>query len=75
MTYASPPFKSPLRNFGEVDMFIDVAERGGGGGGGGGVAGAGALLLWPELWTWVRTSHANYFYSCIVFIAGLSLSH
>lgn len=24
MTYSSPPFKSPLRNFGAVDMFIDV---------------------------------------------------
>lgn len=23
MTYSSPPFKSPLRNFGAVDMFID----------------------------------------------------
>lgn len=34
MTYASPPFKSPLRNFGAVDMFIDVCVWGGGGGGG-----------------------------------------
>lgn len=24
MTYSSPPFKSPLRNFGAFDMFIDV---------------------------------------------------
>lgn len=31
MTYSSPPFKSPLRNFGAVDMFIDVAGPGGGG--------------------------------------------
>lgn len=27
MTYLSPPFKSPLRNFGAVDKFIDVGRH------------------------------------------------